>query len=75
MRQPTSPSRRNSRVTERLWGYVGSIEYFPARKQQQDLRVFLAYTGRKYDYSKKCGLNDYNADRIELGMMYRLKVF
>ena len=59
----------------RAFGYVGSIEYYPARKQQQDLRVFLAYTGRKYDYSQRCGLKDYNTDRIELGIMYRLKAY
>lgn len=57
------------------YGYIGSLEYYPARKQKQDLRLFLAYVGRKYDYSKKCGLKDYNTDRIELGMMYRLKAY
>lgn len=57
------------------YGYIGSLEYYPARKQKQDLRFFLAYVGRKYDYSKKCGLKDYNTDRIELGMMYRLKAY
>lgn len=57
------------------YGYIGSLEYYPARKQKQDLRFFLAYVGRKYDYSKKCGLEDYNTDRIELGMMYRLKAY
>ncbi len=57
------------------YGYIGSLEYYPARKQKQDLRFFLAYVGRKYGYSKKCGLKDYNTDRIELGMMYRLKAY
>ena len=57
------------------YGYIGSLEYYPARKQKQDLRFFLAYVSRKYDYSKKCGLKDYNTDRIELGMMYRLKAY
>ena len=57
------------------YGYIGSLEYYPARKQKQDLRFFLAYVGRKYDYSKKCGLEDYNTDRIQLGMMYRLKAY
>lgn len=57
------------------YGYIGSLEYYPARKQKQDLRFFLAYVGRKYDYSKKCGLKDYNTDRIELGMKYRLKAY
>lgn len=55
------------------FGYMGSIEYYPAK--QQDFRLFLAYVGRKYDYSTKCGLKDYNTDRIELGFMYRIKCF
>ena len=41
----------------------------------QNLRLFLAYTGRKYDYSKASGLTDYNTDRIEIGMLYRLKAY
>lgn len=55
------------------FGYMGSIEYYPAK--QQDFRLFLAYVGRKYDYSAKCGLKDYNTDRIELGFMYRIKAY
>ena len=59
----------------KAYGYIGSLEYYPAKKQKQDLRIFLAYVGRKYDFSKKCGLQDYNTDRIELGIMYRLKAY
>lgn len=55
------------------FGYMGSIEYYPAK--QQDFRLFMAYVGRKYDYSTKCGLKDYNTDRIELGFMYRIKAY
>ena len=55
------------------FGYMGSIEYYPAK--QQDFRLFLAYVGRKYDYSTNCGLKDYNTDRIELGFMYRIKAY
>ena len=55
------------------FGYMCSIEYYPAK--QQDFRLFLAYVGRKYDYSTKCGLKDYNTDRIELGFMYRIKAY
>ena len=56
-------------------GCVGCIEYYPAREQKQDLRFFLAYTGRKYDYSKKSGLTNYNTNRVEIGMLYRIKAF
>lgn len=55
------------------FGYMGSVEYYPAK--QQDFRVFLAYVGRKYNYNDKCGLKDYNTDRIELGFMYRIKAY
>lgn len=43
--------------------------------KSQNFRLFLAYTGRKYDYSKASGLTDYNTDCIEIGMLYRLKAY
>ena len=55
------------------FGYMSSVEYYPLK--DQDFRVFLAYVGRKYDFSEKSGLKDYNTNRIELGFMYRLKAF
>jgi len=55
------------------YGYLGSIEYYPVKSQ--DFRVFLAYVGHKFDFSDKCGLADYNTNRIELGFMYRIKCY
>lgn len=55
------------------YGYIGSIEYYPIK--DQDLRVFLAYVGRKYDFKAATGLKNYNTNRIELGFMYRIKAF
>lgn len=55
------------------YGYMASIEYYPVK--QQDFRVFLAYIGRKYDYTDKSGLTDYNTNCIELGFMYRIKCY
>lgn len=55
------------------YAYMGSLEYYPMK--DQDFRVFLAYTGRRFDYSDKCGLKDYNTNRIELGFMYRIKAY
>lgn len=55
-------------------GYVGAVEYYPTRKEKQDLRIFLAYTGRKYKYTKQSLMANYNTSRIELGLMYRMKV-
>lgn len=57
----------------RNFGYVGSVEYFPVK--HQDFRLFLSYTGRKNNYTRKCELTDYNTDRVELGLIYRLKVY
>ena len=55
------------------FGYMSSVEYYPLK--DQDFRVFLAYVGRKYDFSEKSGLKDYNTNRIELGFRYRIKAF
>ena len=55
------------------FGYMSSVEYYPLK--DQDFRVFLAYVGRKYDFSEKSGLKNYNTNRIELGFMYRIKAF
>lgn len=57
----------------KAYGYMASVEYFPVDKQ--DFRVFLSYIGRKYDFSDKSKLTDYNTNRIELGFMYRIKAF
>jgi hypothetical protein len=55
------------------FGYFAGIEYYP--EKSQDFRVSLSYIGRKYNYSDKCGLKDYDTNRIELGFMYRIKCF
>lgn len=55
------------------YGYMGSVEYYPIKSQ--DFRIFLAYVGRKYDFSSASGLKDYNTNRFELGFMYRIKAF
>ena len=55
------------------FGYLASLEYYPVKSQ--DFRVFLAYIGKKVDFSDKCGLKDYNTNRIELGFMYRIKCY
>lgn len=55
------------------YAYMGSVEYYPVKGE--DFRLFLAYTGRKYDYSDRCGLKDYNTNRLELGFMFRIKAF
>lgn len=55
------------------YGYMGSIEYYPMK--DQDFRIFLAYIGRKFNFSEQSGLKNYNTNRIELGFMYRIKAY
>lgn len=54
-------------------GYLGSLEFYPDKSQ--DFRLYLAYIGRHHNYSKRCGLTDRSTNRIELGMMYRMKCY
>lgn len=54
------------------YGYFSGIEYYP---MQSNLHFFLTYVGRKYDYSAKTDLKDYNTDRVSLGFIYQLPVF
>ncbi|MXV39263.1 porin [Flavobacteriaceae bacterium Ap0902] len=56
------------------YGYFGGLEYMPF--QGQDLRVFLAYIGRKYEYNENLAyLKDYDTNRVSIGMMYRIKAY
>lgn len=58
----------------KAYGYMGGVEYLPFK--DQDLRLFLAYIGRKYVYTKAIPtLHDFNTDRVSLGVMYRIKAF
>lgn len=55
------------------YSYLAGLEYYPDKSQ--DLRVSISYLGQAYNYSDKCGLQNYNKNRIELGVMYRIKCF
>lgn len=57
----------------KFYGCVGSIEYYPVPKQ--DFRLFLAYVGKKFNYSDECGIANSHMNRIELGLMYRIKCY
>lgn len=52
------------------YGYYTGIEYLPLK--DQDLRLFLTYVGRKYDYTN---VGSTYTNRVSLGMMYRIKAF
>lgn len=54
-------------------GGVASLEYYPWK--DQDLRFFIAYVGRKHQYTAATGLENTFTNRIELGFMYRIKAY
>lgn len=53
-------------------GYMGGLEYYPF--DGQDLRFYLAWIGRHFSFSEASGLQAYDRNRIELGLMCRLKL-
>lgn len=56
------------------YGYLAGIEYMPFN--DQDLRIFLAYIGRKYEFNENLkDLKDYDTNRVSLGLMYRIKAY
>lgn len=58
----------------KAYGYFGGVEYMPFK--DQDLKVFLAYIGRKYEFTDALpDLKDYNTNRVSLGLMYRIKAY
>ncbi len=58
----------------KAYGYFGGVEYMPFK--DQDLKVFLAYIGRKYEFTDALpALKDYNTNRVSLGLMYRIKAY
>lgn len=57
------------------WGYIGGVEFFPMK---ENLRFFLNYIGRSYNYThlaKAFGATNHNSQRIELGLIYVLPAF
>ncbi len=54
------------------YGYLAGIEYLPF--EDQDMRVFLTYVGRKVEYDHNL-FNDYDTNRVSLGIIYRIKAF
>ena len=54
------------------YGYYAGIEHIPFT--DKDLRIFLAYVGRKYVFNDYSDMDTYT-NRISIGMMYRIKAF
>jgi hypothetical protein len=66
-----------SNVMSRTWGYIPTIEFYPY--PDLNLRFFLNYVGRVYDYStyaeSKFGLKDYTTGRLQIGFVSPLGIF
>ena len=54
-------------------GYFAGLEYYPM--ENSNLHFFLTYVGRKYNYTSKVDLKDYDTNRVSLGFIYQLKMF
>lgn len=52
------------------YGYFTGVEYTPYK--DQDLKLFLAYIGRKYNIS---GFKNYTTNRVSMGLIYNIKAF
>ena len=55
----------------KAFGYMSGVEFYPF--DGQDVRFYLAYIGRRYSFSEASGLPAFGRNRVELGLMCRLK--
>ena len=54
-------------------GYFAGLEYYPM--ENSNLHFFLTYVGRKYKYTDKVDLKDYDTNRLSVGFIYQLQMF
>ena len=54
-------------------GYFAGLEYYPM--ENSNLHFFLTYVGRKYNYTNKVDLQDYDTNRVSVGFIYQLQMF
>ena len=55
------------------FGYLAGLEYYPM--EDSNLHFFLTYVGRKYNYTNKVDLKDYDTNRVSVGFIYQLPMF
>ncbi len=56
------------------YGYLAGVEYMPFK--DEEMRLFITYVGRKVVYGKDVeGLDNFNTNRVSLGIIYRIKAF
>ena len=66
-------SQANLKNYRTSYGYQAAVQWIP--DLSQDARISLAYIGKSVSYKSASSLNDYSDNRIELSLIYRLKVF
>ena len=54
-------------------GYQAALQWIP--DLSQDARLSLAYVGKTTHYNDAIGLPDYHSNRVELSLIYRIKIF
>ena len=54
-------------------GYFAGLEYYPI--ENSNLHFFLTYVGRKYNYTSKADLKDFDTNRVSVGFIYQLQMF
>ena len=54
-------------------GYLAGLEYYPM--ENSNLHFFLTYVGRKYNYTSKADLKDFDTNRVSVGFIYQLQMF
>lgn len=57
----------------RNYGYQVALQWFP--DLSQDARLSLAYVGKTTRYDKATGLQNHSSNRVELSLIYRIKIF
>jgi len=55
------------------YNYMAGLEFVP--NPSYKIRYTLNYQGQYFDYSDRCGLRDYSTNRIEIGILCRIKCF
>ncbi len=70
-----NPDQNNNDHIRTAWGIIPSLEYSPFEKL--NLKFFVSYVGRKYDYTDYAttnfGLTDFNTGQLLVGFISPLK--
>ena len=67
---PDIPALKNYRHN---YGYQAAVQWIP--DLSQDARLSLAYVGKTTTFKEACGLPDQTSNRVELSLIYRIKIF